>query len=146
MISIIDKPIDIQSVLASVQDPSAGGIDVFIGTTRDRSRQKKVICLEYEAYIPMATEWMERIAREASTRWDIIKISIVHRIGTVNIGEASVVIAVSAVHRSEAFEACRFLIDSLKREVPIWKKEYFEDGEVWVGLEGNRTTGLSSSK
>ena len=146
MISIIEKPIDIGEVLDSVRDPAAGGIDLFIGSTRDRSGGKKVISLVYEAYIPMAVAWMERIAGEASARWDIVKISIVHRVGTVGIGEASVVIAVSAIHRSDAFEVCRFLIDNLKREVPIWKKEYFEDGEVWVGLEGNRPAGSDSVK
>jgi molybdopterin synthase catalytic subunit len=142
MISITDKSIDITEVIASVQDPSAGGSDVFIGTTRNRSHDKQVKYLEYEAYVPMAKEWMERIAREALRRWDVIKISIVHRVGNVGIGEVSVVIAVSAVHRREAFEACRFLIDTLKRDVPIWKKEYFEDGEMWVGLEGTLRPGV----
>jgi len=136
MIEIVETPMDIQKIIASVQDPAAGGIDVFIGTTRNNARGKKVIGLEYEAYVPMALGEMNRIANDVRSRWQIVHISIIHRIGTVNVGETSVVVAVSSVHRSEAFEACRYAIDTLKKTVPIWKKERFEDGEVWVGLEG----------
>ena len=88
--------------------------------------------LEYEAYQPMATKMLHRIADEVRTKWNVKKISIVHRVGRLEIGEASVVIAVSAVHRAEAFESCSYAIDTLKKTVPIWKKEFFEDGEVWV--------------
>lgn len=135
MIEIINHNIDVACVLKSVEDPSAGGIDVFIGTTRNHAHGRKVLVLEYEAYQPMALHVMNTIAEEARRRWDIRKISIVHRIGRVDIGEASIVIAVSASHRREAFEACRYAIDTLKKEVPIWKKEFFDDGEVWVGPE-----------
>ncbi len=129
MIEIIKTPIDIQRVLESVHDPSAGAIDVFIGTTRDHADEKKVLTLEYEAYEPMAIRLMKNIAEDAQARWHVKKTSIVHRVGTVDVGEASIVIAVSAEHRSESFDACRFIIDTVKKTVPIWKKEYFVGGE-----------------
>lgn len=141
MIAVIDRPIDIPEILASVKDRSAGAVDLFIGTTRDVSRGKKVKYLDYEAYGPMAQQQMEQMAEEVLQKWKVSKISIVHRVGRVEIGEASVVIAVSSAHRREAFEACRYLIDTLKRDIPIWKKEYFEDGAVWIGLEGSQPPG-----
>ena len=132
MIKIIKEKINIEEILHSVSDPSAGGIDVFIGTTRDHSNGKKVLSLNYEAYQPMALKMMNEIAEEAKQRWHLNRISMVHRIGGVAIGEASVVIAVSSAHRKEAFDACRYLIDTLKTSVPIWKKETFTDGEAWA--------------
>ena len=140
MVRIVREKIDIPAVIESINVPAAGGIDVFIGVTRNHSRGKKVLALEYEAYEPMALKTMSGIVDEVKGRWDIDKISIVHRIGRVEIGEASVVIAVSASHRKEAFVACRYAIDTLKKIVPIWKKEYFEDGEIWVGQEGGTPT------
>lgn len=132
MITIVDKNIDIGELLASVIVPEAGGVDMFLGTTRNYSKGKKVIKLEYEAYTPMALSMMSEIEIEIRKRWNIQKISMIHRIGVVPVMEASVAIAVSATHRKEAFEACRYAIDELKKRVPIWKKEIFEDGEVWV--------------
>lgn len=132
MIKIVTEPIHPLEILASVQDPTAGAIDIFIGTTRNHSHGKSVLALEYEAYSPMALKMMYRIADEARAKYGITKISIVHRIGRLEVGEASVVIAVSSAHRREAFEACRFAIDALKTAVPIWKKEFFPDGESWV--------------
>ena len=132
MIQIIDKKIDAAELLASVVAPEAGGIDLFLGTTRNHSKGKKVVRLEDEAYVPMALKLMQEIAAEIQKKWSINKISIVHRTGVVPVMEASVGIAVSAAHRKEAFEACRHAIDELKKRVPIWKKEIFEDGEVWV--------------
>ncbi len=132
MIEIIAEKIDVSSLVHSVLMPEAGGIDIFLGTTRNHSKGKKVIRLEYEAYGPMALKLMNEIAGEAKTRWSIHRISMVHRVGVVPITEASVAIAVSASHRKEAFEACRFAIDELKKKVPVWKKEIFEDGEVWA--------------
>lgn len=130
MIQITNNNIGINSVIASVITPESGGVDVFIGTTRNHSKNRPVTALEYEAYEPMALKMMEMIAREARERWSVHKVAIVHRIGQVEIGEASVVIAVSSSHRAEAFEACRYLIDRLKQVVPIWKREYFADGTV----------------
>lgn len=132
MIAIVTEPIDIELVLSSVKTDAAGGIDLFVGTTRNHSHGKEVLSLEYESFEPMAVEQMKKIAEKIRERWPIEKISMVHRVGKVEIGEVSVVIAVSAAHRRETFEACRYAIDSLKKEVPIWKKELFRDGEVWV--------------
>ena len=129
MIQITKSKIDTQQVIDSVGTPESGGINVFIGTTRNHSHGKPVTGLEYEAYEPMALKMMERLVQQAGETWNI-KASIVHRIGSVPIGEASVVIAVASAHRDEAFKACRFLIDELKRAVPIWKREYFKDGTV----------------
>ena len=128
MNNIITEPIDVNAVLDSVKTNPSGAIDVFVGTTRDNSKGKAVTGLEYEAYVPMALKTIDSIEREARERWNLHEINIVHRIGRVGIGEASVVIAVSSAHRDEAFKACRFLIDRLKEIVPIWKREYYEDG------------------
>jgi molybdopterin synthase catalytic subunit len=132
MVRIQEEKIDVQEILDSVIVPEAGGVDVFIGTTRNHSQGKKVLALSYEAYVPMALELMRGIEKELHQRWNIHEASIVHRIGDVPVMEASVVIAVSADHRAEAFAACRYAIDTLKKDVPIWKKEHFENGEVWA--------------
>lgn len=112
--------------------PQAGGIDVFIGTVRNATKGRAVVRLEFEAYEPMAVKEMEKIAADAFEKWPVQKLLIHHRTGILNIGEIPVVIAVAAAHRHAAFEACRYVIDTLKQTVPIWKKEIFEDGEVWV--------------
>ena len=134
-IRIVRDRIDVAALEREVGDPAAGAIVTFAGTTRRDNAGRKVINLEYEAYEPMALSEMRKLAREAGTRWKIVRIAIAHRIGRVDIGETSVAIAVSAAHRGEAFEACRFAIDRLKEIVPIWKKEYFEGGEIWVGCQ-----------
>lgn len=139
MLKIVRTPIDLDEILRSVKSPEAGAIDIFIGTTRNHSNGREVLFLEYEAYEPMALKLMEGIIAEAHQRWSVDRIAIVHRVGKVEIGEASVVIAVSAAHRQEAFEACRYTIDSLKRDVPIWKKEVFSDGEAWAGFQSGST-------
>jgi molybdopterin synthase catalytic subunit len=128
-------PIDIGALEAAVNDPRAGAIVTFAGTTRRDNAGRAVLHLEYEAYGEMALSEMNRIAGLAAERWPIVRIAIAHRIGRVDIGQTSVAIAVSAPHRAEAFEACRFAIDRLKEIVPIWKKEYFEGGEIWVGCQ-----------
>ncbi|MBM4165528.1 MAG: molybdenum cofactor biosynthesis protein MoaE [Ignavibacteria bacterium] len=135
MIEIVERKIDVHAVIRSVEDDSAGAIDVFIGSTRNISDGKNVLFLEYEAYVSMAKKMMEEISAAIFAKWDVKKISLVHRIGKVPIGDASVVLAVSSAHRSEAFEACRYAIDMLKKNVPIWKKEFFDNGEIWV--DGN---------
>ncbi len=132
LILLTENPIDVPAVLAHVQAPGAGAIDVFIGTVRDNTQQKHVVRLEYEAYAPMAVKKMEELAAEARRRWPVEALALVHRVGLLAIGEAAVVIAVATPHRAEAFEACRWLIDTLKDVVPIWKKEVFDDGDVWV--------------
>ena len=129
------EPVDIEALERAVADPSAGATVTFAGTTRNGNAGRRVLRLEYEAYEPMALSEMRKLAHEAGERFKIVRIAIQHRIGFVDIGETSVAIAVSAAHRAEAFDACRFAIDRLKEVVPVWKKEYFEGGEVWIGCQ-----------
>ncbi|HLF13995.1 MAG TPA: molybdenum cofactor biosynthesis protein MoaE [Bacteroidota bacterium] len=133
LVDIVDGRIDTEKLVAGISDPSAGGTAVFIGTTRTPSGNREVEYLEYEAYRPMALKQMAAIAETARSRWPLVGVCAVHRVGRVGIGETSVVIAVSAVHRAAAFEACRFIIDAVKKDAPIWKKEVFADGHAWVG-------------
>ena len=135
MFEIVTHPIDAEAVTAAVADPATGATCAFLGTTRDHNDGRAVTELEYEAYPEMAVAEMRKIGEEARRRWPISRIAIVHRIGVVPIGEASVVIAVSSAHRAAAFEACHFAIDRLKEVVPIWKKEHFDGGEVWIGSQ-----------
>ncbi len=132
MASLVHEPI----TLAPLQGTAArdGALALFVGVVRDENEGRAVLRLEYEAYEEMALSEMEAIEREARRRWPITQIRIVHRLGRMEIGEASVAVAVASPHRDEAFEACRFAIDTLKRSVPIWKKEFYADGAVW--LEG----------
>lgn len=125
-------PIDISACITQVMSPSCGGIDVFIGTVRNATKGRAVTHLEFEAYEPMAISEMKKIAEDTTAKWPIEKIMIRHRTGRMEIGEVPVVIAVAAAHRDAAFDACRFIIDTLKQTVPIWKKEFFEDGAHWV--------------
>jgi molybdopterin synthase catalytic subunit len=131
-IKISVSTLNVQECIDWVMSPQSGGIDVFIGTVRDATKGKQVIRLEFEAYESMAKKEMERIAGKAFEQWPVQKILIHHRTGVLQIGEVPVIIAVSAAHRDAAFSACRFIIDTLKETVPIWKKEIFEDGEIWV--------------
>ena len=131
-IHITKEKLDIAACIEAVMHPSSGGIDVFIGTVRDATQGKRVLRLEFEAYEPMALSEMQKIASQALSRWPLHNIVMHHRTGPLRIGEVAVVIAVSAAHRTAAFEACRYAIDTLKQTVPIWKKEVFENQEVWV--------------
>ena len=115
-----------------VMSPECGGINVFIGTVRNVTKEKKVTRLEFEAYEPMAISEMNKIAADVFKKWPVQKILIHHRTGVLLPGEVPIVIVVAAAHRDTAFTACRYIIDTLKQTVPIWKKEVFEDGEVWV--------------
>lgn len=133
MFEITGNAIDLATLVAYVSDPGAGAIATFLGTTRATNRGRDVLRLEYEAYPEMAVREFEKIAADAASRWELTRVAIVHRIGVVPLGEASVAIAVSAPHRREAIEACHHCIDSLKLVAPIWKKEHFEGGEVWIG-------------
>jgi molybdopterin synthase catalytic subunit len=135
MIDIVSHPIDVAAVTAAAGEPRAGAVVTFVGTTRDHNDGRRVTRLEYEAYPEMAIAEMKKIAATLGERWPIERAAIVHRIGVVPIGEASVVIAVSSAHRVAAFEACHFAIDRLKEVVPIWKKEHFEGGEIWIGSQ-----------
>ncbi|HEV7127002.1 MAG TPA: molybdenum cofactor biosynthesis protein MoaE [Ktedonobacterales bacterium] len=135
MIHMTREPLDrpaIAALVEAVEHPSVGGIVVFEGTVRDQARGKRVRYLEYDAYPEMAEQEMSAIAREVERRWHTNRIVLVHRIGRLEIGEVSVVVAVACAHRAQAFQACHYAIDTLKATVPIWKKEVAEDGEEWV--------------
>ncbi len=121
-----------QEVLDFVKTPESGGIVLFTGTVRGFTKGKRVVRLDFEAYEPMAIAEMRKIAEEAMEKFGLHRIAIHHRTGVLEIGEIPVLIGVSSAHRKAAFEACEFTIDQLKLSVPIWKKEIFEDGEVWV--------------
>ncbi|HYU99374.1 MAG TPA: molybdenum cofactor biosynthesis protein MoaE [Pyrinomonadaceae bacterium] len=131
------NPIDVGSVARRVVLPECGATVTLDGYAREWTRDRRTLHLVYEAYEPMAQRELKRLGTEAHERFEIAHIGIVHRTGRLEIGETSVVIAVSAPHRRAAFEACEWAIKELKRTVPIWKKEFFEDGEVWVEGEGN---------
>ena len=133
MFAITDSKISLDELARVVSDDGAGAIATFAGTTRATNRGRRVLRLEYEAYAKMAVSEFEKIAADIRRRWSVCKIAIVHRVGEVPLSETSVAIAVSAPHRPEALEACRFAIDELKHVAPIWKKEHFEGGEVWIG-------------
>jgi molybdopterin synthase catalytic subunit len=134
---VVQEPLSPDAIAAAVDDPGSGGIVIFSGVVRNETGGRSVKFLEYEAHAPMAEGKMREIGETIRSRWPGVKrVAMLHRIGRLEIGEASVLIAVSAAHRHEAFEACRYAIDTLKRTVPVWKKEHFEDGEIWVGLQG----------
>ena len=135
MYRLTDKPIDINELLIFVNDPGAGAVVTFIGTTRDNNEGRSILSLDYEAYPGMAEQEMATLGEEVISQWQVARLAIVHRIGNVPNGQASVVIAVSAPHRDDAFKACRYTIDELKKRVPIWKKEIYEGGEIWIGSQ-----------
>lgn len=131
-IQIKNTPLDQNECLRAVEDGGAGGTVVFVGTVRNQTKGKKVVKLEFEAFEPMAIKEMRKIAESIVEEWNALHVSIHHRVGSLDIKDIAVIIAVSTPHRKAAFEACEYAIDTLKETVPIWKKEIFEDGEVWV--------------
>jgi molybdopterin synthase catalytic subunit/molybdopterin converting factor small subunit len=126
------EEIDVTALGAAVADPSAGAMVTFVGTVRNRSRGKGVTLLEYEAYVAMAEEVLAQVAGEMAGRWDLCAVAISQRTGRLQVGQASIGIAVSAVHRQAAFAACAYAIDRIKEILPVWKKEFAEDGASWV--------------
>jgi molybdopterin synthase catalytic subunit/molybdopterin converting factor small subunit len=134
-VRIVRAPIATQPVLAALKRPEDGASIVFEGVVRDNTRGRRTLYLDYEAYDAMALKQMQGLAVEARERFAVRGISIIHRLGRLEIGETSVLIVVASAHRGAAFEACRWIIDTLKKTVPIWKKEYFEDGAVWADGE-----------
>jgi molybdopterin synthase catalytic subunit len=138
MFRVTDKPINLQELVDCVTDPEAGAIATFVGTTRNNNEGRKVIALDYEAYPEMAEKELTRLGEEARRKWQICRMAIVHRVGPVQITEPSVMIAVSAAHREAAFAACRFAIEEIKKKVPIWKKEVYEGGEIWIGTQSGQ--------
>lgn len=131
-IYITSERLNSQQCIDLVSDDGSGGLVVFIGNVRNKTKEKQVLHLDFEAYEPMAIKEMQKIADAAKERWQLHDMVIHHRVGRVPIGEEAVIIACSSPHRKASFEACEFAIDTLKETVPIWKKEFFEDGEVWV--------------
>jgi len=131
-IKITSNKLNIQECYDFVQDASCGGISLFVGTVRNTTKNKTVNRLDFSAYEPMAIKEMFKIAEQTIKKYSIHKIAIHHAVGSLKIGDIPVIIAVSSAHRKAAFAACEFAIDTLKETVPIWKKEHFEDGEVWV--------------
>ena len=143
MFRVTQEPLNLQALVDYVTDPEAGAIVTFIGTTRNHNEGRRVISLDYEAYPEMAEKELKRLGEEAKRRWSIQRMAIVHRLGRVEISEPSVVIAVAAAHRDDAFQACRFAIEEIKKSVPIWKKEVYEGGEVWIGTQSGQPFNLS---
>ena len=134
-VAIVHEKIDSTSVLTEIKQPDDGAVVVFEGIVRNHSRGRCTRFLEYEGYEPMALKELESLAVQARSQYQIREVAIIHRVGRLEIGETSVLIVVASAHRTAAFEACRWLIDTLKRTVPIWKKEHFEDGAVWADGE-----------
>jgi molybdopterin converting factor subunit 1 len=132
---IVREPIDTRGVLERIKRDEDGAAVVFEGVVRNQTRGRKTLYLDYEAYEEMARQQMESLAEQAVKQFQVRDVALVHRLGRLEIGEISVLIVVASAHRAAAFEACRWLIDTLKRTVPIWKKEYFEDGAVWADGE-----------
>jgi molybdopterin synthase catalytic subunit len=133
LVRLSSEPLSVEDALAFIADPGAGGTCVFVGTVRDRSDAGDVTGLHYEAWDDLATERLSEIAAEMLDRWPLRRVAILHRTGDLAVGDASVVVACSAAHRAEAFEACRHGIERLKEEVPIWKKEGLVSGDArWV--------------
>ena len=132
LIYLTEAPIQPGPIIEQVTSHQCGAIDVFIGTVRDQTQQRAVTRLEFEAYGPMAVKELQKIAEDARAQWPIDRLAVVHRTGVLDLGEIAVIIAVSTPHRAASFTACKYIIDTLKETVPIWKKEVFEDGEVWV--------------
>jgi len=128
-VRLVREPIDVAALQATA--PADGALCLFVGVVRDHNEGRRVLRLEYEAYEEMALPLMETIAAEARRRWAVSDLRIVHRLGRLEIGDASVAVAVAAAHRGDAFEACRYAIDTLKASVPIWKKEFYADGTAW---------------
>ena len=135
MFDLTEDPLDLNTLIEEVRHPGSGALAVFLGVVRDQDRGRKVRYLEYDAYRSMAEKEMRRVGEEVLTRWPLARIAMRHRFGRLEVGETALIVAVSAPHRSDAFEACRYAIDRIKEIVPIWKKEVWEDGEAW--LEGH---------
>ncbi len=132
-IALTDQPIDVAAALRAAEDPAAGAVNAFVGTIRDHSDGRRVVRLHYEAYDAMALHQLRRVAEQAREKWPMLaRVVVIHRKGTLEIGDVAVVVAVSTPHRAESFAACQFIIDTLKQVVPIWKKEEYEDGTTWV--------------
>ena len=137
MIEISHGPLDPESITAQVRQDSNGAVVTFLGTTRDSTDGRRVLHLEYEAYQPMADQKLAEIVEEMRDRWGIEDVAIAHRLGKLGVGNISLVVVVASPHRADTFAACQYSVDRIKQIVPIWKKEFFKNGEVWVGSESD---------
>ena len=146
VVEVTERPLDLSEVERLVATPGAGAIALFAGTVRDHARGRNVLRLEYEAYAPAAEKMLQRICEEIHERWRIDRVAILHRTGTLEVGETSVVIGVSSPHRAEAFDGCRHAIERIKQIVPIWKKEWYEGGSSWIGSEAEYQHLLTSEQ
>ena len=134
-VEIVDSTIDAEAIISDMKDSSDGAVCIFDGIVRDNTRGRQTLYLDYEAYREMALEQMHRLADEAIEKFGVRDVAVVHRLGRLAVGETSVLIVVASAHRAAAFDACRWLIDTLKKTVPIWKRETFADGAVWADGE-----------
>jgi len=132
MVKLVSEKISIDAILETVEDHGTGGVVLFLGRVRDFADGRQVTAMDYEAYPDMAIKKMQELEEKTRSKWPVKQMAMVHRVGNLQLGDVSVAIAVACAHRKDAFEACRFAIDTLKETVPIWKKEYFVDGEAWV--------------
>lgn len=132
LVRLMEEPIDIPALIAEVSHPACGALAMFLGVVREPNLGHRTLAIDYHAYSEMAEQVMAEIASEAAARWEVERIAVVHRLGRLRVGEASVAILVSAPHRRAGLEAASYLIEELKARVPIWKKEHFEGGEVWI--------------
>uniref|UniRef100_A0A383VWQ1 Molybdopterin synthase catalytic subunit n=1 Tax=Tetradesmus obliquus TaxID=3088 RepID=A0A383VWQ1_TETOB len=137
-VEVTDQALDFAKYTQLVTDPAAGAISSFIGTTRNNFQGKAVLRLEYEAYVPMAVAKLKELCQQLHSKWDVTHVAMAHRTGVVEVCEASVIIAVSSAHRKASLEATHWAIDELKATVPIWKKEFFQDGSMWKENEESR--------
>jgi len=132
-IHITHKRLSVDAAFSFLQHPHAGGINLFVGTTRQWTGEKETVELEYDGYVPLAEKELHRLAQEAIHRWSVLRVCLHHRLGVVPVSEASVIVGVATPHRKDAFAACRFLIDALKKQVPLWKREVYADGSTeWI--------------
>lgn len=141
MAQLSESPLDVARAITDVSDPECGGIASFVGTVRNSAAvgehaDKAVVRLEYEAHDELARARLNEIAEAATSKWDVRRLVAIHRLGSCELGEPTVVVACAAPHRGDALEACRWVIDEIKGSVPIWKKEVYADGSAWVGAEG----------
>jgi molybdopterin synthase catalytic subunit len=133
VVRLQEGEIEAAALISSVSSESDGALSLFLGQVRNSNRGRDVLCLEYQAYEDMALPEMTRIVAEATSRFGLSAVALIHRTGRVQVGETSVGVAVASAHRAEAMEGCRFIIDSLKKSVPLWKKEFYEGGSFWIG-------------
>ncbi|MFC4387145.1 molybdenum cofactor biosynthesis protein MoaE [Gracilibacillus marinus] len=140
LFEIVTEPINTNELIQKVEKREAGAITTFIGTVREFTNGKRTVYLEYQAYVPMAEKMLAQIGEEITSKWENAIVAITHRIGSLDIGEAAVVIAVSSPHRKAAYEANEYAIERIKQIVPIWKKEIWEDGQEWIGDQLEKTS------